>query len=292
MKKWLRQFSFWLALLTGVALASESAWLEVERRNAHRLTLSWRQRLHQYEEFAKASPARTLQNEQAMVDEILRLQREVMALRMALFPAVDDRADGVKPEGRIGAYFDVAALIVRLRAVAGAADVLVKSNEHFGFAAYAHEAPLDADLARVQEQCVVGETLLKRLFSARPRELLAVKRTPVSVPSLAVDRQQADHFVLDRGLSLRGEDGWETLAFRIEFSGETSALRRFLEAVAHATELLVVRSVDAAPSGGGVAEKVSRKEVATGLVAQPAISRFTVTVEAFRPARTAIAETP
>src|SRR6187399_218571 len=124
MKHWPRQFSSWLAISAGAALAVEVAWLEVARRAADRQALQWRLQLRQSEEMAEASPARTPQNEQAMADELRQLRREVPALRADLFSQLAGPRSEVSPDGRIDAYFDIAALMVRLRAAAAAANVI------------------------------------------------------------------------------------------------------------------------------------------------------------------------
>ena len=292
MKNWTKRFSFWLMLFGGAAFAAELAWLEGERRECLGLTLTWRQQRRQYEELAKTVPARTPQNEQAMAEELSRWQQQAAALRVALFPQVEGPGGDTRSGEQIDAYFDVAALVSRLRAAAAAADVSVKPEEYFGFAAYAHEAPPPADLARVRRQCEVEEMLLNCLFSSRPRELLAVKRESTGSNPAAAARQQPDSFVLERGRSLRGDDGFEAMAFRVEFSGDTAALRGFLTALARATELFLVRSADTVPVGGGLAEKAARKDLSSGLVARPALSRFTVTIEVLRPERAVVARAP
>ena len=294
MKNWPKRFSFWLMLFGGAAFAAELAWLEGERREGLGLTLTWRQQRRRYEELAKTVPARTPQNEQAMAEELSRWRQQATALRVALFPQVEGQGGDTRSRSgeQIDAYFDVAALVDRLRAAAAAADVSVKPEEYFGFAAYAHESPPATDLARVRQQCEVEEMLLNCLFSSRPRELLAVKRESTGANPAAAARQQPDSFVLERGRSLRGDAGFEAMAFRVEFSGDTAALRGFLTALARATELFLVRSVDTVPVGGGLAEKAARKDLSSGLVARPALSRFTVTVEVLRPEQAVVARAP
>lgn len=275
-----------------MVVAAQFAWLEVERRNAFRLAVQLRQQLRQSEEMAEASPARIPENEQAMADDLLRLRGEVSALRAELFPQADGSAGNDGRDGRIDAYFDVAALIVRLHAAAAVANVIVKPNEHFGFGAYANEAPPVAGMTRVSRQCLIVETLVGCLLSGRPRQLLAVRRESVESNPVRGGRQQGDYFVLERGLSLRGEAGLETMAFQVEFSGETAALRGFLAALAQVPDLLVVRSVEVMPGSEGKLERAGGKASAIGSVARGALSRFAVTVEAVRPTETLAVHTP
>lgn len=292
MKLWPTQFSFRLALFTGVALAAQLAWLESERRKADRMAVEWRQQLRQSEELAEASPVRTPENEKSMADELLQLRREVPVLHEELFPKPTGPVGESGMDGRIDAYFDVAALLVRLRAAATVANVIVKPDEHFGFGAYAKEAPPVAGMARVRQQCGIAETILGCLFSGHPRELLAVRRELVEPSPGAVGGRQGDYFVLQQSLSLRGEAGLETLAFQVDFTGETAALREFLLALAQAPELLVVRSIEVVPANGDRPERAGGKESTSGPVARQTLSRFTVTMEAIRPTDTFAARTP
>jgi hypothetical protein len=292
MKRWPNKFPVWLGCAVGATLVAEMAWLECERRHANQQTLQWRQQLRQPEELAVLAPALTSENEQAMATDVAQVQHGVAVLRAELFSSVGESAGDVSPVGRIDAYFDLAALVARLRDAADAANVSVKPDEHFGFGAYANEGPAVASLASVQRQGLAGEAILGCLFSAQPQALLAVKREPGEPSHPAGDRQPRDHVVVQRGLSLRRPGEIETVAFRVEFSGETTVLREFLSALAHASEMLVVRSIDVAPPVRGGSERAGGRGKTTGSVAQQAPSHFVVTVEAVSLSHATIADTP
>jgi hypothetical protein len=83
-----------------------------------------------------------------------------------------------------------------------------------------------------------------------------------------------------------------TMAFRVEFTGETAALRGFLTALAHAAKLLVVRGIQVAPASGANSERAPGKASTGGAVARPTLSHFIVTVEAVRPTAAVAARAP
>lgn len=168
-----------------------------------------------------------------------------------------------EPASRTEAFFDIAQSVDRLRKAADEAHIALRPDEFFGFSAYAHEGP-DPDLIRaVYRQRRIVEYLLGKLFAARPRALLSVQREepvrasatppkpgakPPAAPAPKSGQADAnatgDIFVIDRQVSARTPGYVDTMAFRITFSGQTAALRGFMNALAAPEIPLVVRSVE------------------------------------------------
>jgi hypothetical protein len=282
-KYWTKILPIWPVLALGATLAAEAAWLRAEYQKAGLLTLRWQQQLSRAEQAAGQAPAPTPENEQAMAADVARLQRSIAAKRAELWP----RAAGVGEETSIreavDAYFDLAAMMTRLRAAADAANVVVKRDEYFGFEAYAREGPADANRKAVRQQSVMVETILACLFQARPERLVGVKRERVEPAFVAGDRQAKDFLVVPPSLSLRRTGTIDTLAFRIEFRGETAVLRRFLGALADRPEMLVVRSIEVSPPGGSRSGNAAPRGEAPGLLVRQHESHFAVIVEAVKP---------
>jgi hypothetical protein len=168
--------------------------------------------------------------------------------------------------------------------MAAAAGVVVKPDEYFGFETYAREGPIFPSAEKVREQSRVGEMVLGCLFQAKPERLLGVKRERVEPSAVGGNHQVTDYFALAPGLSLRRPDEIETVALRLEFRGETPVLRDFLNALARAPELLVVRSVEVTTPEQKAAGNAGRSGDSTGFVAGPKPSQFAVIVEAVKPA--------
>ena len=273
-------FPIGLVATVVAVLLAEAAWFEVERRGLARDESRLRLLLRQKDDFAAQTPAPSAGNEASLAADVLRLRQEVTDLRSELFPVTEASESGMIEDGRLETFFELTALVARLRAAATAVGVAVAPGERFGFAAYANEGPTVALETTVRRQAEVAETVLGCLFAAQPRALLSVRRNGVEVAGASGSRRHEDHFVLAPGLSLRGSDHDETVALRVEFSGKTSALRRFLQGLASEEQVMAVRSIEVAPIGPVASGKGLPPGEVGGALVQPTESRFTVTIEA------------
>jgi hypothetical protein len=239
------------------------------------------------------------------------------------------------PAARTDSYFDLATYVEKLRELAANHEVEIRTEAaRFGFAAYANEGPLQDHIEPVFRQRLVAQYLLESLLEARPRALLAVKREPTLSkadrearatalangevpPDLTADAgsESPDYFVIDPRVTARAPGYIDTIPFRIVFTGQTAALRSFLNRLASFELPILVREVEvqpataeesavqatsdeAVPGDSGVAAapasenavpapvaakpapatRATRAPIATPIVANT-LSKFTVTVE-------------
>ncbi len=264
-----------------LVLAGEAMWLRYEQRVAVRGQAALRHKIRERDRLMAQSPALNPENEQAIADDLERIERALVEVRSEW--QHDDAAalaDGV-PTRSTEAYFDLARFVERERAAAGAARVGLRSDERFGFAAYANEGPAADVLPQVYRQRLVSEFLMERLIAAHPRALLALRREAVG-PLPAARSQGDDCFVMDRAFSVQRAGNLETMAFRVEFSGQTASLRDFLVALADPSRSLLVRSVEVEPLPVAVSAAVSNAPEAVVPLVRRNFSKFSVLVEAVR----------
>jgi hypothetical protein len=269
--------------MLGAVLLAEGAWVVREHRQAESVRRSWAQLQGRERQLAQSAPALTPENEQAMADDVTRLRRGLANRREELWPTAGSPAVGDAGAESVDGYFDLAAMMARLRSRAAAQNIVVRSDEYFGFEAYAREGPSLAGMGRVQRQSRVAEAILDCLFQSHPSGLLGVKREHSEPEGSAQERQARDDFVLPANLSLRRPGEIDTVAFRLEFRGETPALRNFLNALAGAPGMLVVRSVDVKALDAKKSDAAGKRGEGSGPVVGPGPCLFVVVVEAVRP---------
>jgi hypothetical protein len=239
--------------------------------------------------------------------------REVLAAWQAPLPGGDNTmAAAPPPENSIEMYFDLAAFVEKTRLLATRAQVLLRPDEHFGFSAYARAGPALDLLPAVHRQRVFGQSVIEALLESHPRAVLAVqrerplpaaqraRRTP-TVPAggreaaTADDRQQ-DYFDPDQRLSLRLPGRWESEAFRYVFTGQTPALRSFLNRLAAFRLPAIVRSVEAEPVNADATPPDPAEQLTAACNPVPLVSRnltrFSVVVECMQPIVSAEASMP
>lgn len=267
----------------GVVLAAAGFGLRREQRAAHRAETALALKLQERAWLADQTPAPGVENEEAIAAALAEAHRAFAAAAMALRPGEASPGEEPAPAQTLDAYFSIARLVERQRAAARAAQVALRPDERFGFAAFAHEGPATEALAQVHRQMTVGATLVAHLIEAHPIALLAVRREAVEQGATA-SRQGEDYFTLDPALSLRQPGAVETVAFRVEFSGQTGTLRDFLTALARQPQPFLVRSVEVEPLPGHAGEEAHGTEearAAAPLVRQHA-AKFAVVVESVR----------
>jgi hypothetical protein len=193
--------------------------------------------------------------------------------------------------------------------------VATKPDERFGFATHAHEGPEAGLVPAVFRQRVVLQYIVEALIEARPQSLLAVQRERPLTAAQRMERNQPaspgapppgapgarggqaeDFLEFNPALSVRMRGQVDSDAFRLAFTGQTAALRTFLNTLAAFKLPVIVRSVeveplatDAAPVGPGATSPPAGAPVP--LVAQNS-SRFAVTVEYVLPEPGPVMSTP
>lgn len=249
-------------------------------------------------------------------------------------PAAERIRTAKVPTARTDAYFDLATFVEKTREAAVAADVEIRTEAaRFGFSAYANEGPMQDHIEPVFRQRLIAQYLLDSLIEAKPRSIFSVKRertvtkaerearaaaaangeAPPPDASADSGEDSPDYFAIDPRVTARVPGFVDTTPFRFVFTGQTSALRTFLNRLAAFDLPVLVREVeveaatpeeaaaqaakegegDAAPAPASVAlpttpvakaaaaksaANAARVSAAVPIVAKP-LSKFTVTVE-------------
>jgi hypothetical protein len=299
-----------LVAMAALVLAAEAGLLVVNGREARRLEARIAERIAEIERLQAQRPFPDMANVRAARDDFAANGEDLATMLRALNVSGADELDYFKgePADRTAAYFDIAAFVDTMRHAAAEAGVAAGPDERFGFSAYANEGP-EADVSRsVYRQRRIVEYLMRALFAARPRALVSVQReeplrlavpgaaAPAASPRPASAGGGRDFFVVDPQVSARTPGYVDTMAFRIAFTGQTSALRGFMNALAVPDLPLVVRSVEVADpaadptrSGSGRPAAAAARPAAPGPEALPASvpivaensTQFVVTVEFF-----------
>ena len=232
---------------------------------------------------ARQSPALSPENEAAIATDLTSAGRLLAGLRVALQGREPTVFDAPPPAKSIDAFFELANFVEKLRTRAAQAQVVLKPDERFGFATHTNEGPAAEQLAAVHRQQLATQYLVATLLESRPLALLAVRRERPITDGSRDSRDRADDFFeLDRSLSLRQPGEVESVALRLEFTGQTAALRNFLNSLATFRQPVVVRSVEVEPlaieAGSGATAQAVTAGSSVPLVRQ-SLSKFAVTVE-------------
>ena len=289
---WLTRNSILAAVLILVmALLGTEAWLwKRGRQAAARALVVLAQKQQERDRLARQSPALSEANEQSITRDLAALQQQLAALRSALQGRETKLPADPPPAKAIDLFFDLAGFMEKTRTLATRAQVVVRPDERFGFATHAYEGPDSELVPAVWRQRVVGQYLVETLIEAHPHALLSVQRErPLTVaqraarnqlPPASTGGQPADFFELDPQLSVRAPGGVDSDAFRLEFTGQTPALRAFLNGLASFRLPVLVRSVEVQPLAAE-APGVDAPQAAAGAVplVSPGPSKFSVVVE-------------
>jgi hypothetical protein len=282
MKRLSSRHLLWISLAAfAVVIAAEGVWLRREQLAARRAQAALDQKRQERDWLAAQTPALGAENEEAISADLAAARQALADAKAALRRGETGRWVEPAPTQTLEAYFNIASFVERNRAAAGAARVTLRPEERFGFAAFANEGPAVEMLPQVHRQLLVADTLVAQLIEAHPLALLALRREAAGRGQAAAKGQAEDYFVMDRALSVRRPGEVETVAFRVEFSGQTATLRNFLTGLAALPQPFLVRSVEVEPMPAGVAATspvAGAPEAPVPLVRQN-LSRFAVIVE-------------
>ena len=263
--------SRWVAVVVavGVILGTEAHLVLAARERAARAGTVLAAKESELDSLRHHSPALTDENIQAANRNLARAREVRAAYDVALRGAEPERWEATVPPRSLDARFELDSFVDRERRRARQVGVHLKADERFGFASYVHDGPEPDLIPAVHRQRVVVEYLLEVLGTAKPVELMSAKRSqpaaePVRRPRgagapEAGERATArtgsaweapeDFFVPDKMTLLRPDRAAGDDVFRLEFTGDTSTLREFLEGLAAFQLPLFVRTVEAFPSG-------------------------------------------
>lgn len=297
---WFKRNLFLSALMVATAFMSGAGcWLLFREARAARSATTMLEKHRQARDALRRQlPALTETNAGAIGLALSEARTQLAALR-AGFPDASASASNSTPAGSIDGYFEIAAFVENNRRLADQARVSIRAGEQFGFGSHVSEGPSMDLLPGVLRQCAALKFLLAALFDARPSSLLLVQRERPEAVSRELPGQPlsekgglvrkataievADFFELTPGLSLESKGLIGTDAFKLQFSGNTRALRDFLNRLAEADEVFVVRSVEVEALAGVRLAAPTRTESDAIPLVVPLPGRFSVIVELLRP---------
>lgn len=264
-------FSIILAVFV-LLFATEVWFVVILRTEVAAAERDVRARIDEIEQLHRQKPAPDEQNLRVARDDLAQNAEVLTTMLRVLNVTGPDDLEFFKgePTTRPDAWFEISQFVDRMTNEARKSGVDLKPDERFGFAAYTYEGPEPAYIQGVYRQHRIVEYLLQKLFAARPRSLIAVQReeplakgppSPPATPATPVNNRPGgasgnaqgavpEIFVLDPQVSARTPGYVDSMAFRVMFSGHTSSLRGFMNALAAPDIPLVVRSVEVAAGNG------------------------------------------
>jgi len=293
---WLRKNPWFASLLLVCALlALAEIGLIVERWSASRsLAKKLVQRQHDLAAMRDVMPPPTRDVAKIIESDLSRAQEALQAMQAELKgrgPAAERLRTAKAPASRTESYFDLAQYVERMRAAARKNEVLIGADAaRFGFAAHANQGPEHDELIEpVFRQRLIAQYLMEALLEARPKALLDVKREPPVTQKEREERAAAlaaaapaegqpaepqpeievtlpegpDFFLIDQRASARVAGFVDTVPFRLVFTGQSAALRTFLNKLATFELPVLVREVQVDPASGDEAVPVSEEGTAT-----------------------------
>jgi hypothetical protein len=176
-------------------------------------------------------------------------------------PAAERIRAAKVPAARTDAYFDLATFVEKTRELARKREVDVRPEAgRFGFAAFVNEGPVHDHIEPVFQQRQIAQYLIESLIEARPRSILSVKREHTigkaereahaaaiaagEPPPDVITEDGPDYFTIDPRVTARVPGFIDTIAFRFAFTGQTAALRTFLNQLASFELPVLVREVE------------------------------------------------
>ncbi len=264
-----------------VFIVAEVWLLQRSRQAATRALTALNHKKQERDRLARQSPALSVENEAAIVADVATASRMLAELHTTLQDKDATLFVSTPPANSIDVYFELANFVEKLRTRAAQAQVLIKPDERFGFAAHANEGPGAEQIAAVHRQRLATQYLVEILLESRPLALVAVRRERPGdeISGAQLLNRADDYFALDRQLSLRQPGLVETEAFRLEFTGQTAALRGFLNTLATLRQLIVVRSVEVEPVPNALGKvPLSTVDEPVPLV-KASVSKFSITLE-------------
>ena len=265
------------ALTFCAALAAGELYLIYERWSAARdAAAKLVQRQSELMAMATTMPPPTRDIATAIEEDLARAQTTLAAMQADLKgrgPAAERLRTARVPAARTDAYFDLASYVERLHERARRNEVAIRPEAaRFGFAAHANEGPELERIEPVFRQRLLAQYLMESLLDARPRAVLAVKRElaltapereareaaaaeaaaaiaaggdPVDTSSSELEVPEGpDYFAIDPRVSARKAGFVDTIAFKFVFTGQTAALRSFLNRLAAFELPVLVREVE------------------------------------------------
>lgn len=223
-------------------------------------------------------------------------------------PAAERIRNAKVPGVRTDAYFDLATFVEKGREFARKNEVEIRPEAaRFGFSSYANEGPVKEHIEPVFRQRQIAQYLVEALLEAHPRSLFSVKRERTmskadreardaavaggQPPPEITGQEGTDYFTIDPRVTARAAGFIDTTAFRFVFTGQTAALRTFLNRLASFELPVLVREVEVEPATAeeSAAVAVTDESAAADVVPTAAPASVVLSIKPPAPAKPASA---
>lgn len=298
---------FYAVLTALLGVCAAGLWYLTEQRaQLAELKRSFDAKSLQYTRYHTARPSPTKTNLIALEENYAELysvyERAMAELDIGSYDRV--KLFGETPDSRAAWSYAINRYIAGARMQAQGNGILLPSNATFGFSDPGYVPPEDAALY-VHEQIVLMNELLEMLFSSRITSFDSIQRGAKPVEARKGARPSAnraprvtssvDEFLVPSGLTAAIPDTISTYAFRLVFTGQSLALRNFLNNIVASRLPFAIREIEVglaseagvrneqAPTAGNpfATNRASRNgeaPVVVPIIAEN-ISRFVVTLE-------------
>ena len=256
-----------LLIVIGVVVAGE-AWLSYNRfAAAKKSAAALNQRRNEFASLQAEKPFLSEESKAAVEADLRRTQVALATMREQLKgrgPAAEQLRNAKVPVEPTDMFFDLNFFTEKTREKIQQAKITIKADERFGFATYATAGPQRDLIPEVFRQRQIMQYLVDALIDAHPSQLLSLQRErPLTQaqrallaagqplppgPRAATQEAEADFFDIDPRISARVPGFVAATSFRLNFVGDTAALRTFLNKLATFELPLVVRSVEVEPA--------------------------------------------
>ena len=231
---WFKRNPFFYTILTLLlATTVGGVWYASEGRDELAILKDqYEKKRRQMEMYIARSPAPTKANMEALDRNYARLIEEFESVQSSLNLNTYDRGlfFGQVPESHNEAFFMIAKYVEDVRSMAIGSGVKFPEECRYGFSEYENVGPDSEMVERVHRQSRIMESLLLALFDSGISEFVSIKRES-SIEGNAVNGEGGDLFNLENDRSIGSTDAFESLAFQLEFKGQSLSLRNFLNRV-------------------------------------------------------------
>ena len=143
---------------------------------------------------------------------------------------------GKPPSNSNDAFFMIAKYVEDARRLAISSGVKTVEGSRFGFKQYENVGPSKDDITRVHRQTKIMEALLQALFDSGISEFVSIKRegseeAQPQVKGRSDSTPNGELFSLEGDGLVRSTASFDSLAFRLEFKGQSLSMRGFLNRI-------------------------------------------------------------
>ena len=265
---WLKRnplFYLMLGMLLAIALLGVF-YTSVESKRLAKLKSEYGEKNKQLSLFLNRSPAPTTANLAILERNFQQMVREFETSQATLnLNTYDsDLFFGNPPSESNSAFFLIARFVDESRSLVQSGDIRFEEDYRFGFGSYENVGPSVETIALVHKQTKIMEALLQALVDAGISELVSVEREDPSQSGQDGSRTSdgADFFKLSGESFIRSTGAFNSLAFRLEFKGQSHALRSFVNRVNGSSLPFVISQIEVQLEGetGAITERVGNLE--------------------------------